>query len=150
MGTLSLGGILTLLAVGFNPTEDIPHNHFDLVEVNHFLDANGRLVFEQVIFYQWSRVSNRYQVQAWRLIKSEAQLPQYDSARHQYIARWFDGEQLREISAQQLRETWTQKDPEVVERKHLPKELRYDLAKKIRKPAKKAPVQSAPEEIVRK
>jgi hypothetical protein len=40
---------------------------------------------------------------------------------------WQDGEQIRHIYSKSIRETWTQYDPELVEREYLPKERRKEL-----------------------
>ena len=40
---------------------------------------------------------------------------------------WHDGEQIRQIRSKSIRETWTQYDPELVEREYLPKERRKEL-----------------------
>ena len=40
---------------------------------------------------------------------------------------WQDGEQIRHIHSKSIRETWTQYDPELVEREYLPKERRREL-----------------------
>lgn len=97
----------------------------DLVEVNHFFDEQGRLVFDQVIWWDWSADECRYQVRAWRLVKSPSQLPQRSASG--YDVTWMDGELLRRVEAKQVRETWTQFDPEIAEREVLPKERRKEL-----------------------
>jgi hypothetical protein len=99
----------------------------DLIELNHFYDEHGRLVFDQVIFYDWSASEARYNVRAWRLVKNPAQLPQRDWAAGGYTAMWHDGEQIRHLRSKSIRETWTQYDPELVEREYLPKERRKEL-----------------------
>lgn len=99
----------------------------DLMELNHFYDDQGRLVFDQVIFYDWSPDASRYMVRAWRLVKQPAQLPQRDWQQGGWLAIWHDGEILRRVQAQSQRESWTQYDPELVEREYLPKEKRREL-----------------------
>jgi len=99
----------------------------DLIELNHFYDEHGRLVFDQVIFYDWSVADTRYNVRAWRLVKNPAQLPQRDWKYGGYSAMWQDGEQIRHIYSKSIRETWTQYDPELLEREYLPKERRKEL-----------------------
>jgi hypothetical protein len=120
---------LVLATVGTNPIEDVPRDRIDLIEVNHFHDDQGRLVFDQVIFYEWSPEKGRHQVQAWRLLKNASQRPHRDYRTGEYVATWLDGETFREVRAATMRETWTQYDPELVEREHLAKEKRKDLAK---------------------
>jgi hypothetical protein len=115
------------VAIGIAPREDVARESVDLIELNHFFDEHGRLVFDQVIFYDWSSTDGRYNVRAWRLVKNPAQLPQRDWATGGYSAMWQDGEQLRHIQSRSIRETWTQYDPELVEREYLPKERRKEL-----------------------
>ena len=67
-------------------------------------------------------------VRAWRLVKNPSQLPQRDWADGRLL--WPCGktaEQLRHVRSQSIRETWTQYDPELVEREYLPKERRKEL-----------------------
>jgi len=119
--------ILALLLLGIIPHDDVVRESVDLVELNHFYDEHGRLVFDQVIFYDWSPGDSRYMVRAWRLVKNPNILPVRDWDRGGYRSLWQDGEQLRDIHALSFRETWTQYDPELVEREFLPKERRKEL-----------------------
>lgn len=100
----------------------------DLVEVNHYHDARGEHVFDQLIFYDWSSQKKRFQVRAWRLIKSESQLPRRDHRQGHWLVRWHDDGILREVTATSQRETWTQYDPELIERENLPQDQRLDLS----------------------
>jgi hypothetical protein len=117
----------TFLALGIAPQDDVVRESVDLIELNHFYDEHGRLVFDQVIFYDWAAGEARYNVRAWRLVKNPAQLPQRDWRTGGYSAMWQDGEQVRYIHSKSIRETWTQYDPELVEREYLPKERRREL-----------------------
>ena len=121
----TIGAII--VAFGIAPQEDVARESVDLIELNHFYDEHGRLVFDQVIFYDWSAADARYNVRAWRLVKNPAQLPQRDWTGGGYTALWQDGEQIRHIYSKSIRETWTQYDPELVEREYLPKEKRKEL-----------------------
>ena len=126
----------TFLALGIAPQDDVVRESVDLIELNHFYDEHGRLVFDQVIFYDWSAGEARYNVRAWRLVKNQAQLPQRDWRSGGYSAMWQDGEQIRYIHSKSIRETWTQYDPELVEREYLPKERRRELRTvKVSRPA---------------
>lgn len=116
-----------VVLLGLNPTEDVSREKVDLMEVNHFYDEQGRLVFDQVIFYDWSPDHSRYMVRAWRLVKNPSQLPERDWRDGGYLAVWQDGEVLRRVRAQSMRESWTQYDPELAEREYLPKEKRKEL-----------------------
>ena len=117
----------SLVAFGIAPQEDVARESVDLIELNHFYDEHGRLVFDQVIFFDWSSSESRYNVRAWRLVKNPSQLPQRDWSGGGYSAMWQDGEQIRHIRSKSIRETWTQYDPELVEREYLPKEKRKEL-----------------------
>ena len=128
MGSLSLTSVLLLAAVVSNPPDANPHDELDLLEVNHYHDDQGRMVFDQLIFYEWSPEQGRHQVRAWRLLKSDTQRPRYDFPSRQYVVRWYDGEILREVRAAAYRETWTQHDPELAERQFLAKEKRKELS----------------------
>lgn len=118
---------LTLSTSGVLPCEDVVAESVDLIELNHCYDEEGRHVFDQVLFYDWSPQDRQYHVRAWRLLKDPAQVPCRDAARDDYEATWYDGWVMRRVRAKTFRETWTQHDPEVAARNHLPKELRREL-----------------------
>lgn len=116
---------LTLLAS--DPPFLVARESVDLVELNHYYDEHGRLVFDQVLFYDWWPSCGRYMLRGWRLVKSEGILPVRDG--RGYRSTWFDGELLRDVAARQYRETWTQVDPELEERAFLDKDKRRELLK---------------------
>ena len=121
-------GLLLLLSVpALNPVEDVAWDRVDLVEINHFYDPQGRLVFDQIIFYDWSDAQCRFNVRAWRLLKKPAQVPQRNWQTGVYQAVWHDGGVLRKVEATSFRESWTQRDPELEERAFLPKNQRREL-----------------------
>ena len=145
--------MLTALAIAvltIVPRDDTVRESCDLIELNHFYDENGRLVFDQVIFYDWSQSDARYNVRAWRLVKSPHQLPErrhdgwhvaawhdgfdYSGAdiwnhKDGWFVHWQDGDAMRQVCSPSFRETWLQYDPELVERELLPKEQRRELRK---------------------
>lgn len=118
-----------LAALGLTPAGDVAQDSVDLIEVNHFYDEHGRLVFDQVIFYDWCTSQNRYQVRAWRLLKKPSQIPLRNFDTGEYETVWHDGDVLRRVRAQSFRESWTQHDPELREREYLPKDRRRELYK---------------------
>ncbi len=132
MDALSATLAFCLTAMSLTPIEDVTCDTVDLAEVNHFFDEHGKHVFDQVIFYDWSPAMSHYQVRAWRLLKSPSQYPVRNWERGDWSAVWHDGEVLREVRAASFRESWTQYDPELVERDYLPKEKRRDLTKPTR------------------
>lgn len=99
----------------------------DLIELNHFLDDEGREVFQQVIFYDWCKPKQQFHVRAWRLIKKDNQLPIRHWNPRYYQCTWHDGLMLRQVRASKMRETWSQQDPERVNRKFLPEDRRIPL-----------------------
>ncbi len=109
------------------PDRSVLRDSVDLIEINHYHDARGEHVFDQLIFYDWSSQKRRFQVRAWRLIKSESQLPRRDYLQGTWIVRWHDDGVLREVTASSRRETWTQYDPELAERENLPQDQRLEL-----------------------
>ena len=126
---------LALLLLSVVPVDSVARESVDLIELNHLFDENARLVFDQVIFYDWSQSEARYNVRAWRLVKQPSQLPQRDWNGGGYSALWQDGEVVRKVTAPSIRETWLQHDPELLEREYMPKELRRELRTvRLRKP----------------
>ncbi|MCA9154400.1 MAG: hypothetical protein R3C99_08655 [Pirellulaceae bacterium] len=120
---------ICLAAICLTPVDDVAYDRVDMVEVNHFYDEHGRPVFDQVIFYDWCPVQSRYNVRAWRLLKTPAQVPYRSRQQDGFVAVWYDGDTLRKVKANAMRESWTQHDPELVEREYLPKEQRRELCK---------------------
>ncbi len=119
---------LASMSIVSTSNSSVINDRVDLVEVNHYHDARGQHVFDQLIFYDWSRQKHRFQVRAWRLIKTESQLPRRDYREAAWLVRWHDDGVLREVSATSRRETWTQYDPELIERENLPQDQRLDLS----------------------
>ena len=127
MGGLNAQVGLLLAALTLNPQENVARDDVDLMEVNHYYDECGKHVFDQLIFYDWSAAESRHQVRAWRLIKKPTQVPHRDHRLGGFVTSWHDGDLLRSVRAAALRETWTQYDPELVERAALPKNKRREL-----------------------
>jgi hypothetical protein len=129
MCCLSAQAALLLAAVNFTPQEFVARDQVDLIEVNHYYDEAGKHVFDQLIFYDWSGEESRYHVRAWRLIKHPSQFPHRDVRADAYVATWQDGDVLRSVRGEAFRETWTQYDPELLERAALPKSQRRELGR---------------------
>jgi hypothetical protein len=126
----NLAGVaLCVLTVGSNPVSDIVSDKVDLIEINHCYDENGQLVFDQLLFYDWSPSKARYDVRDWRLIKSPVQVPRKNHENGGYVVLWRDGATMRRIHAETVRETWTQHDPEITEQQFLAKSMRRSFAK---------------------
>ena len=119
--------LILLFVCGFVPHTPVAVEHVDLVEINHFYNAKGCHVFDQVIFWSWSDDVSALRVKAWRFHKSPHQTPHRDWRRGGVQSVWHDGHILRHVRADFLRETWTQFDPEVHDRQFLPQEQRLGL-----------------------
>ena len=130
MSTTSAPIAVMLASLCLNPIEDVAVDRVDLVELNHFHDEQGKQVFDQIIFYDWSPTRGRYNVLAWRLLKHPSQLPVRDWSTGDYVTVWRDNAIVREVRAETMRESWTQYDPELIERSFLPKEQRRELRKR--------------------
>jgi hypothetical protein len=85
------------------------------VEVNFLFDEQGDPVFVQLIWLDEAGV-----VIAWRLVKSPRMLPVLDRRLNRYVCAWHDGDTFREVRARELKETWTQYDPELAQREFVP------------------------------
>jgi hypothetical protein len=131
VGTTTATLALCLAACGATPSTKVADDQVDLIEINHFHDDQGRPVFDQILFYDWSAADQRYQLRDWRLLKSQNQLPLRNTGGGEYVAVWSDFKSrdvLRRTKAKLVRESWTQYDPELVEREFLPEGKRRKLS----------------------
>lgn len=132
MGAMSIQIAVCITALSLSPADELTEDQVDLVEINHFYDDQGRLVFDQVIYYDWHTAQGRYQVRDWRLLKTPTQVPLRDWREGGYVAEWEDFKQrngVRRVKSKLVRETWTQHDPELVEREFLAQEKRTELTR---------------------
>ena len=110
----------------------------DLIELNHFYDQQGRLVYDQVIFYERAPETGRFQVRAWCLVEDRESLnrrPVKNQQTELYQVDWFDSDQRlhRKITSRLYRESWTQIDPERVNKKIHDERSRIAMAQSPRK-----------------
>lgn len=115
------------MAAGTADPPPVIHERVDLIELNHFVDEEGREVFQQIIFYDWSEPHHRFHVRAWRLVKGPSQLPRRRWSPNRVECTWHDDGLLRRVWAPSMRETWTQQDPERTNRLLLPEDQRVPL-----------------------
>ena len=108
--------VFVVLVVGAQAVT-LPQPRCDIVEVNHCYDHDGDHVLDQLIFWQWCPCRCRYVVQAWWL---------QDSCRIYYNHGWvvYVKGRRQGVRVRHLRETWTQYDPEVLNRRVLPRHMR--------------------------
>ncbi len=107
--------------------------YVDLIELNNFYDQNGKHVYSQVIFYERTPTTGKFQVRAWCMVDESLLLnrrPIKNEATGIYSVDWFDsdGKVSRKTTSRLYRESWSQIDPEVLNKKHHPAELRIKLA----------------------
>jgi hypothetical protein len=130
--------LLVVLALALPTPELVLADRADLIEINHVYDESGRGVLDQLIFWDYSPSDERFHVVAWRLLKSPEQRPVRDWRRGDYVSRWHDGDLFREVRAPQIRETWSQYDPELLDRALVPPNRRRDLVLPTRRPPRPA------------
>lgn len=117
--------MIVLLLLSVLPRDTAIRESVDLIEVSHVFDGEGREHLTQIIFWGWR--GSWYEVIAWRLVKSDNQLPIHDWSNGGYTALWQDGEVLRKVHAPAVRESWLQYDPELADREFCPAECRPGL-----------------------
>jgi hypothetical protein len=128
--------LILLLGDAGHRNDHVVTDKVDLIELNHFYDDNGALVFDQVIFWDWhpfvpGREGGEFVVRAWRLSKLERPMATVrDWRRGGYTLIFLDGGVIRKIRAPSFRETWTQYDPEMQNRKMWPEDKRRGLQKR--------------------
>ena len=125
---------LALLVVSFLPTNPaVAEDRCDVIEVNHYYDNQGDLVFTQLIFWRFDESESEYRVIAWRMLKSKQQNPLRDVTRGCVTTIFDDEGVLRRVRAESVRETRTQYDPELLDRQHVSPEQRRGLSRIKRK-----------------
>ena len=102
--------------------------HVDRIEYNHYSSASGGHVFDQLIFWDWSSQRKRFDVREWRLVKDESMVPR--RCRDGWRVVFYDDGVPREVVAKSMQETFTQFDPETLERTALATEQRLPLFEK--------------------
>ena len=97
----------------------------DLIERNHVICLQtGTERLEQVIYWRWDERTNGRRVVAWRMFRGPSRVVRIgDEIRES----WEDGPVRREIWARRYVETWTDVDPELIDRERLPVDLRDGL-----------------------
>lgn len=133
---------ILLLTTGATPQYGVLRDQADLIELNHFYDGDGKLLFSQLIFWEFRQVMGHRElvVRDYRLARSNGakthievkqHMPQWAVAKNfdtnLFEVTWVDGTDVRKVSAVSYRETWTQSDPEVGNRGILCKDLRNEL-----------------------
>ena len=125
--------IIALLSVPLNLTT---LEHVDAIELNHFFDQRGHLVYDQVVFFERTPTTGRFQVRAWCLVDDRETLNRRplknDNGLYECFAVDSNERLTRRIVSRVFRESWTQVDPEREDKKRHPESLRIELVKRKR------------------
>lgn len=97
------------------------------LELNAYHDNEGRLIFRQLVGWDWSDREATWRCVFWRMAKSADLIPQRDWQRGGYVVLFNDDRVFREIRTASYQETWTQTDVEVEDRERLPVCQRREL-----------------------
>lgn len=62
-----MAALLLLIAISGNSNE--VHDHFEMLEVNHFHNRYGSPTFVQLIFWDWFPEDGTFHVQGWTMMK---------------------------------------------------------------------------------
>ena len=125
--------LIALLSIPLNLTT---HEHVDAIELNHFFDQRGHLVYDQVIFYERNPANGRFQVRAW-VLSDDSQVAhrrpeKKDNGLYECFAVDSNERLTRRIVSRVFRESWSQIDPEREDKKRHPESLRIELVKRKR------------------
>lgn len=126
--------ILTIILIMSLPStnDNIITDHVDLIEVNEYTIGEKKPL-KQLIFKNWSRQHKRYIIIDFRMVLSEDMLPV--ESKGEYVSRWHELEYMMEVTSKYRCYTFTNKDPELIDRNITPEEDRMKI---------KAPPQNVP------
>lgn len=120
--------MLSLLLLAIVPLPDcVLRDRCDLTEQNFFYDENGKLVFEQIVWFDFERGTGTERIVDWRMAKEPSMEPYYDHSSREWVTRFFDNNVLREVRSKFGRTVWLQYDSEVTAREDYPVHLRRKL-----------------------
>lgn len=103
----------------------VAEDRADVTELNHYYDEQGKLVFDQLVFWDGNGEYDR--CFAWRFTKDRHVKRWRDYQRGGYVTIMQDGNELRIIRSISSPTSWTQFDPEVHDRQYLPQSKRRGL-----------------------
>lgn len=117
-------------AAGEQHMELAVRQYVDVIERNYYYggtDIND-LTFEQMIFWEWNKFDERFNVLAWRM-SDEFEIVRYDWDKRLWRLSFYDTKChcWRVVYSLSYRETKTTYDPEVEDRKWLSQEYRRGL-----------------------
>lgn len=106
--------MIAVLLLSVLPFDGVPQC-VDVVEINHVCD-DTRVRLEQVVWWEWCRQCNRFEVVDWRLLEKSG-WPRLERAG--WVSDFTDDGQRRIVIARTRRETWTVCDVELDDRRYL-------------------------------
>lgn len=117
----------SVVLLGVVPYCEFTHNEVDKIEINHVYNEEAKPVIDQVIYWRWNDIDNRYDVQDWELTKDSGQVS-YNKD-HYEILYYHPNSSIgfRKVTSQVFEESWTQYDKEIFERNILPEDKRIHL-----------------------
>ena len=105
---------LALLLLSIVPHDGVVEDRVDLIELNHYFDNEGRPVFDQLIFWEWTdRMGGRFICRDFRIVKHHREWPDHQRDRGEWTVVRSEGESVRRVSSPSFVETWTLHDPEL-------------------------------------
>ena len=114
--------ILLLAILSVTKLGSFGDEYVDAIELSHFYDDKGRLVYDQVIFYERTPTTGKFQVRAWCLVEDREYLnrrPVKNESTGIYQVDWYDTDKKirRKLTSRIFRESWSQIDPERADKK---------------------------------
>lgn len=129
--------LLVVLALSsYSIFSSVARENVDAIELNHFYDKSGKLVYDQVVFYEFSPVDGKFNVRGWCLVEDSHNLnrrPIKNELSGLYQVDWLDTDArvLRKVTSRTFRESWTQTDPERDNKKYLHESSRLSLSRRM-------------------
>lgn len=108
------------LALGDARPDYIPEDRVDVCELNHVYNKDGKHTFSQWIFWSWCWHHHGHVVVDWKWAHDSQTMPR----------RWVmvkEGEKTCVVRARSWRETWSQYDREIYDRRRVPQHERRGL-----------------------
>lgn len=109
--------------------------HADMIEVNHHLGPiRGEVLFTQVILWERLPYNGKYRVVAWKMLEDS----QVTFVGGMYRVTVPDGLRTVDVRSRMFRESWSQEDPEAIDKKKWGDRSRLGLPKVFGENARKA------------
>lgn len=96
----------------------------DLVEWNSCRDQRGKIAFEQLLVYQWSDYHRRFQLRSTFVLSDQQPQVRSQPVDGSIRIQWRDAGETRQLITTSFRRTTTDSDPEIAERRFLPRDRR--------------------------